>query len=80
MNYTIDQFSDYEIESLCKLTNSLTEKRWSEAGLVSILTLIVDELELVRISTYSEKKDISTQQARKTNVIKIDNVQFKSLK
>ena len=74
------QLSEYERKALNAFDISMMEGKWSDDGLVSLLKLIVDELELVRISTYSEKKDISTQQARKTNVIKIDNVQFKSLK
>lgn len=76
----INEYSDYEIKALANFTNSLTAKRWSKSGLVSLLKLLEAELELVSVKTYSEKKGITTQAARRKEVIKIDTLQLKSLK
>lgn len=76
----INDYNDYEIKALANFTNSLTAKRWSKAGLVSLLKLIEAELELVSVKTYAEKKGITTQAARRKEVIKIDTLQIKSLK
>ena len=77
--YKLNEYTDYEIKALCKFTNSLTEKRWSKAGLVSLLKLIEDELGLVSIKTYAKKKNVSTQGTRRKDVIKVEKFQLKAL-
>ena len=78
--YKLNEYTDYEIKALCKFTNSLTEKRWSKAGLVSLLKLIEDELGLVSVKTYAKMRNVSTQGARRSDVIHLDTFQFKYLK
>jgi len=77
--YKLNEYTDYEIKALCKFTNSLTEKRWSKAGLVSLLKLVEDELGLVSIKTYAKKKNVSTQGTRRKDVIKVEKFQLKAL-
>lgn len=75
----ITELNDYEIKALCRFNNSLTEKRWTKAGLVSLLKLVESELGLVSISEYAKAKGITTQGARKRNVISLGSRQMRSL-
>jgi hypothetical protein len=72
----LNEYTDYEIKALCKFTNSLTDKRWSKVGLVTLLKLIEDELGLKSVKSFADTKGITPQGARKKGVIRIDTLQL----
>ena len=76
---TFAKLSDWEIKALCKFTNSLTAKRWSKDGLVSLLNILTDDLGVVSVNTYAKKKNQSPQHARRKDIVRIDTLQAKIL-
>jgi hypothetical protein len=59
------QLSEYERKSLQKLGESILEGKWSNEGLVQLIELAGDYLNLQPLSDYAEKQNISYQAAKK---------------
>lgn len=74
------QLSEYEEKSLNKLLQSIHEKRWSNEGLVQLIELAGNHLNLRTVPDYSKQEEISDNGARKETkrrkLRKIFNVNF----
>ena len=60
----MDKLSDYEKESLSKLFVSISKGKWSNEGLVQLIELAGDHLNLRTAPDYAKQENISDKGAR----------------
>lgn len=73
----MNQLSQYEILALKKLGEAIQHGRWSNEGLVQLIELAGDYLNLQTIPAYALAKKLSYNGAKKTRTIrKIKGVKF----
>lgn len=73
----MEKLSDYEINCLNKLGESIQSGRWSNDGLVQLIELCGDFLNMKTIPDYAKQAGISYNGAKKFRTVKkIFNVKF----
>ena len=71
------ELSQYEILALHKLGESIQQGKWSNEGLVQLIELAGDYLNLATIPDYAKSNNLSYNGVKKTRVIrKIFNTKF----
>jgi hypothetical protein len=71
------QMTEYELNSLDKLGQAIEAGKWSNDGLVQLIKLSGDHLNLMTIPVYAELHNMSYAGVKKCrNIIKIFNVKF----
>ena len=71
------KLSEYEINSLNRLGESIQSGKWTNAGLVQLIELCGDFLNIKTIPNYAKENQISYNGAKKfRNKVKIFNVNF----
>lgn len=70
------QLSDYETKSIQKLGESIHAGRWSNEGLVKLIELAGDYLNLCTVPDYAKNNHISDVAARKNTAHRKNKVIF----
>lgn len=72
------QLSDYECRAIDKFGQSVFDGKWSNAGLIALMKLIIEDfLQAKRVSRYAKENKLSPQGARMyRHVFTIDGYQF----
>ena len=71
------QLTDYERNAINKLGQSVQEGKWSNDGLVQLIKLSGEHLNLMTIPVYAELHNMSYAGVKKCrNIIKLFNVKF----
>lgn len=73
----MNKLSEYESLSISKLGKSIVEGKWTNDGLVQLIELAGDYLNLQTIPDYAKARKLSYNGVKKTRVIrKIKGVKF----
>jgi hypothetical protein len=67
----MSQLSDYELKSIQKLESSIMEGKWSNEGMVRLIELLGDYLNLKSIPEYSTFKGKTYNGIKKTKKIRV---------
>jgi hypothetical protein len=70
------QLTDYESKAIQKLGESIHAGKWSNAGLVKLLELTGDYLNLATVPDFSQKQHISDVAVRKNTKYRTNKVIF----
>lgn len=73
----MNQLTDYERNALNKLGGTIMQGKWSNAGLVQLIELAGDFLNLQTIPDYAAAKKLSYNGVKKTRtIVEIKGVKF----
>lgn len=73
----MDQLSKYEQDSLMKLGESIQNGKWSNNGLMQMIELCAEYLNLSTLSEYARRNNITYNGAKKRNLTrKIIGINF----
>lgn len=66
----MSKLSEYELNSLNKLGSSIQSGKWSNEGLVQLLELCSDYLNLTTLAEYARRNNLTYNGAKKRNLTK----------